>query len=761
MASAADIRAGRAFVELYVKSDRFMSGLTNMKRQIANAGRAAMDFGRQILMGVTLAAVPIGFATKRFADFSDQMKAVQAVTGSTGEVFERLNFQAKELGRTTSYTASQVASSMLNLARAGFAPAEIEAATPSMLALARATGTELAMAAEIAGNALRAFNLNASEMTRVADVLVAGANSSAQTLEDLGESMAYAAPIAHEYGMSIEQVTKAIGVLANMGIKGSMAGTSFRQTMLRMTDPVVQQKLQAIGVAAMDASGNMRPFGDVMIEIGKAMASMPGGKRLALARDLFDPRAAGAALKLARSDFPALNEAIDNARGTAGRTAVTMDSGLGGAFRRFMSAVEGVQIAIGEAISVWLGPLADAMANVATSFARAIKDNQGWINSTVAAIAVTAGLGASLLVVGASLRVAAFAFGGAVLPLVAFTKALGLLKVLAAVSLSPIGLLSAGVIALGVYWAATSETATSWFLTLQQGFAQVVQDGTEAFQSIAAAIQAGNIQGAITIALAFVRLEWQRAVNWAMEKWEVFRSFWGELTSGIAITFVNIAAKIKTVWADLVSFMQKAWESFMVSGFTEKLAGVMAPVLAKIQGVSVADARKTLREDMERGRAALPNRQAEIDSEAVKQKTEIEKDRASQESDIARQDDVARSARQRQIAEAEKALADAKAAFAMAQVQSQEPRKSTFSDAAKGGALPASAVGAMPAVSSITSAGTFSAYAAAAMGGGGSAAERTANATTRMVGQFARLLGTNVESLAELRALAKNMGYLP
>ena len=93
----------------------------------------------------------------------------------------------------------------------------------------------------------------------------------AQTLEDLGESMKYVAPIAEEYGMSLEQTAKSVGALANMQIKGSMAGTSMRQIMLRLADPAVQKQLRAAGVEAMDAANNLRPVGDILLELGQAM----------------------------------------------------------------------------------------------------------------------------------------------------------------------------------------------------------------------------------------------------------------------------------------------------------------------------------------------------------------------------------------------------------------------------------------------------------------------------------------------------------
>jgi len=221
-------------------------------------------------------------------------------------------------------------------------------------------------------------------------VLVATANNSAQTLEDLGESMKYVAPIAAEAGETVQSTAKAIGVLANMQIKGSMAGTSLRKMLLSLADPAVQKKLSDMGVDAADAAGNLRPVGEVLSEIGRKMAEMGSGERLGLMNTLFGQRAAASAVKIATTDFDQLSEAIDAADGVAARTARTMDSGLGGSFRRLMSAVEGVMIAVGEALAGALGGVADKIAKVAVHIAQFISKNKQWVVGIAATIAAVA-----------------------------------------------------------------------------------------------------------------------------------------------------------------------------------------------------------------------------------------------------------------------------------------------------------------------------------------------------------------------------------
>ncbi len=142
--------------------------------------------------------------------------------------------KAKELGATTSFTASQVAEGMTALGRMGFNSSEIDGAIQGMLNLSIATGTDLAQASEIAANNMRVFGMNTSQMTDIADLLAFTANGSAQTLEDLGEALKTAGPIAARAGVSLKGTAAQLGVLANMGIRGSMAGTAIARSYKRL-----------------------------------------------------------------------------------------------------------------------------------------------------------------------------------------------------------------------------------------------------------------------------------------------------------------------------------------------------------------------------------------------------------------------------------------------------------------------------------------------------------------------------------------------
>ena len=227
--ASGNVKAGKAFVEIMLDQTKLERGLLSAQAKLKNFGSSLTTVGKGMVTAATLAAAPFAFAAKTFADFDDQMRMVKAVTGATEAEFKRLTEVAEKLGRETSFTAKQVADGMTAMGRMGFNSKEIENAIPAVLNLSRATGTELGEAAETAANNMRVFGIESGKMAEVADILTATANGSAQTLTDLAEGLKMAGPQAAAAKDNIVNVSGALGVLANMGIKGSLAGTALRK----------------------------------------------------------------------------------------------------------------------------------------------------------------------------------------------------------------------------------------------------------------------------------------------------------------------------------------------------------------------------------------------------------------------------------------------------------------------------------------------------------------------------------------------------
>ncbi|MGN0867813.1 MAG: phage tail tape measure protein [Oligosphaeraceae bacterium] len=222
--------AAYSYPQVVLESDGFLKDLNGLEDKTRNFAKACAKFGQPLQdIGEKMLA-PFAGGVKAFAGFDDVMRRVGAVTGATGDNLKELNDLARELGASTAFTSSQVASGMQSLGMMGFSPEEIKEATGTIMALSQATGTDLATAATIAANNLRVFGLGAQDIGPASDYLAATANGSAQTLTDLGEALKTAGPAASSVGQSLRQTSAALGVLANMGIRGSVAGSALARS---------------------------------------------------------------------------------------------------------------------------------------------------------------------------------------------------------------------------------------------------------------------------------------------------------------------------------------------------------------------------------------------------------------------------------------------------------------------------------------------------------------------------------------------------
>ena len=231
-------------VQVVVKGDKELVGLSkNTKKATQQTGKLQKELTK---MAAKALAVSAAFATinkvisssiRTFRDFEFQMAKVRAITGASDIDFKKLSNTAQELGRSTFFTAQQVAELQTNFGKLGFSTKEILQAQEATLLLATATDSDLARAAIVAGASIRGFGLDASETSRVTDVMAKAFTSSALDIEKFQTSMTKVAPIAAGANISLEATTAVMGTLTDAGIEASIAGTSLRNIFLQMQDP--------------------------------------------------------------------------------------------------------------------------------------------------------------------------------------------------------------------------------------------------------------------------------------------------------------------------------------------------------------------------------------------------------------------------------------------------------------------------------------------------------------------------------------------
>ncbi|MEL6896247.1 MAG: phage tail tape measure protein, partial [Planctomycetota bacterium] len=436
------IRGGRSFVEIFAKNNTG-PGLKSVQRSMDAIGRGMLRTGA-IVAGVgTAILAPIAGATQAYAEFDDAMRSVEAVATKGIKTFGDLRERAKELGRTTSFTATEVARLMIVLGRAGFNTDQIDAMTESVLNLSRATGTDATLSAGIMSATIRQFGLDASHATRVADALTATSNAASTDVQQLGDALSYAGKVAADNNLSLEDTLAILGGLGNVGIQGSSAGNALRR-LLAVTGAEAKKLKAIFGVEFTDAANNTRPLLQVLGEVNEATKNLGTADRMAKFNAAFGLLGITSATAIggAVGDIGQLTEVIENSQGEAERAALKMDAGLGGSYRKLNSAIEGVVLAVGKAFAPAMQFVVDIVTRVLGVFTTFIANNEGLIVALGVVGAVLVVVGASVAAIGAVLIFAASAVS-------AFTAVLG---VIATIGWPVVAVLAAAVVMWGTFY---------------------------------------------------------------------------------------------------------------------------------------------------------------------------------------------------------------------------------------------------------------------------------------------------------------------
>lgn len=252
-------------------------GFTIFKGVVADLVSNGIQKGIEELKNLSLSAVDTGMT------FTSSMSNVKALSGATAEEMEALTEKAEEMGKKTSFTASQSADALGYMALAGWNTEEMLDGIDGVLNLAAASSMDLATASDIVTDAMTAFEMSADETNRFVDVLAATSTSSNTTVEMLGQSFKYVGAICGAMGYSIEDAGVALGMMANSGIKAEQAGTSLRSLLTRLSTNAgasanslgaLDILTQRLGVSFYDSSGNARDLSDVLVETRAAWAGL-------------------------------------------------------------------------------------------------------------------------------------------------------------------------------------------------------------------------------------------------------------------------------------------------------------------------------------------------------------------------------------------------------------------------------------------------------------------------------------------------------
>jgi hypothetical protein len=328
---------GNLWINIKANTKSLQRGVGGAKNSLAAFGKFMMNpavLGIAVLTVAIVAWVKLGkaivsglkSAVQESMKFNQSMAKVGAVTMSTGKDFDLMRKKALELGRTSVFTADQVAGGQLALAKAGLTSSEVNETIEATAHLAAAADMDLAEASGVVVNAMRAFNLTAEDTTHIADVFALTMSRSNTTVLEHADALAYVAPVARSLGFSLEHTSAMIGVLADSGIKGSMAGTGLRRVMSALATEIETHGVQALDnwiTAGHTVSEDLLKFGLRGFNVTQVLALMRK-KMLALGQET-----------LTASDI------------VKKMAEMRMDT-LEGDFIKLKSAVSGLKIVVGD-----------------------------------------------------------------------------------------------------------------------------------------------------------------------------------------------------------------------------------------------------------------------------------------------------------------------------------------------------------------------------------------------------------------------------
>lgn len=358
------------------------SGFDTGSSKIASVAKTAFGaIGKSITAAAGIMAGFGAYSLKVGSSFEAGMSEVQAISGATGSALDALREKAKEMGSKTKFSATESAEAFKYMAMAGWDTEQMLGGIEGVMNLAAASGENLGQVSDIVTDAITAFGLEAKDAAHFADVLATASNSSNTNVGMMGATFKYVAPVAGALGYSIEDMSVAIGLMANAGIKGEQAGTQLRATISRLAKPTKesQEAMDKLGVSLTDTKGNMKPFNVVMGDMREGFKKLTKDEQASYAAMLGGQEAMSGLLAIANAsdaDFAKLTKAIQNADGAALEMAETMNDNLKGQLTIAKSAAEGLGIALYEHIQV---PAKNAATQVGVYFSQitnAIK-NQG------------------------------------------------------------------------------------------------------------------------------------------------------------------------------------------------------------------------------------------------------------------------------------------------------------------------------------------------------------------------------------------------
>jgi len=668
MVSASSIKAGAAFIELYLKDGKAAAGLRMWSKKLKSFGASATAMGKSMLAASAAMSAPLVIGAKAFADLETQMAAVSTMLAEPEKHLEHFKTAVSDMAVEFGESTETLSKGLYDILSASV-PAEKALAVLAVSARAAKAGmTDTGTAADAITTVLNSYGLAAENAGDVSDWLFSIVKKGKTTFGELAPSIGNVTTIAAQAGVGLDELGAMIATLTRNGIKTDNALTSVNAVITSFLKPSKEaaQYAAALGLnlssATLESDAKLPP--DAIAKLFPNIRAIKG--ILPALKDL--------------KGFAADTAAMAGRTGATEEAYAKMAATLSHAFGQVREAGLAAFRAIGGALAKPLAKIAVSVKKFAKGLADWISKNQGLVVTIAKVTAAVGAIGAGLVALGTIATAAGFALSGLATIVSVAGTVLGAVAAAIGALISPVGLAVAAIVGLGVHFAKTSGVlgkAVDW---ISAKFAELAGRASTTFGAIGKAFAAGDLGLAVRVAWAYIKMEFTAGINatkaWLTDWKHFFANVITEAHFSISSRLVKIWYGMQSTWTTVSANMQAAWakfSGFVVDNWTATQRFISHRVVELMALVDDSF-------ELEEGKKAVDDRYDSARKERQGQRKadlkRIKKDAATRQAEIeanktgaldALEDNRRRAyarrqtAQAKQLAEQEKALADAKA----------------------------------------------------------------------------------------------------
>jgi TP901 family phage tail tape measure protein len=415
--SAGAIKAGAAFVEVSANDSKAQRVLRQFEAKFRAFGNGMKQVGATMTAAMAGAAVPAAFGVKSFATLEQSMANLRAAANPTAQEFDQITAAVDRISKSAGKGPADVANAMGELLKAGMSLDQVlGGATESAVKFAKVGTMDVAAAATVMNDALNVFGKQGLTAAQAVDTISRAADASSVSIEQVAQAFSMSSAVFGQAGMSIEDLSAAIAVLGNAGVKGSDAGTSLKTMLLRLQTGAESagKVMDELGIKVRDANGNMLPMRGIVAELERKLGGLNAVAKDQALLDLFGSdaiRAGAILLQSGAKGFDAFTGKMNESLSVGAKFAQVTDT-LEGKFAASTASVERAGAAVGQALSPALAALGLKVTDVAGRVAAWAQANPELVRTIGTAGVALAGLSISVVGIGVVMSNAAVAIKG-------------------------------------------------------------------------------------------------------------------------------------------------------------------------------------------------------------------------------------------------------------------------------------------------------------------------------------------------------------